>query len=79
MSPTSPVVGVDDTGFGKRLRAFIVTRPEEHRDTDEIMQLRPRQPSSLQECPATWRSSTNSPERHRKLLRPVLIDMDVDS
>ena len=73
------VVGVDDNEFGKRLRAFVVPTCGASQDADEIRQYVkanlarhkvPRDVVFVDELP---RNATG------KLLRPVLIDMDVDS
>jgi len=73
------VVGIDDNEFGKRLRAFVVPTCGASQDADEIRQYVkanlarhkvPRDVVFVDELP---RNATG------KLLRPVLIDMDVDS
>lgn len=73
------VVGVDDVEFGKRLRAFIVSEPGAARDAAEIKQYVkdnlarhkvPRDVVFVDELP---RNATG------KLLRRVLVEMDVTS
>jgi fatty-acyl-CoA synthase len=73
------VVGVDDSEFGKRLRAFIVSQPGAPQDTEEIkLYVKnnlarykvPRDVVFIDELP---RNATG------KLLRRVLTEMDVDS
>ena len=73
------VVGVDDSDFGKRLRAFIVSRPGAPQDVEEIKLFVknnlarykvPRDVVFIDELP---RNATG------KLLRRVLTEMDVDS
>nr|WP_233528865.1 acyl-CoA synthetase [Antrihabitans stalagmiti] len=73
------VVGVDDREFGKRLRAFIVPSPDAKRDEKEIKEYVknnlarykvPREVVFLDELP---RNATG------KLLRKVLVDMDVST
>jgi fatty-acyl-CoA synthase len=73
------VVGIDDSDFGKRLRAFIVSRPGATQDGEEIKLYvktnlarykAPRDVVFLDELP---RNATG------KLLRRVLTEMDVDS
>ena len=73
------VVGVDDVEFGKRLRAFVVPEPGAVRDAAEVKQYVkdnlarhkvPRDVVFVEELP---RNATG------KLLRRVLVDMDVDS
>ena len=73
------VVGVDDSEFGKRLRAFIVSQPGAPQDTEEIKlyvknnlarHKVPRDVVFIDELP---RNATG------KLLRRVLTEMDVDS
>ncbi|HXB87384.1 acyl-CoA synthetase [Mycobacterium sp.] len=73
------VVGVDDSDFGKRLRAFIVSRPGAPQDIEEIkLYVKnnlarykvPRDVVFIDELP---RNATG------KLLRRVLTEMDVDS
>jgi fatty-acyl-CoA synthase len=73
------VVGVDDSEFGKRLRAFIVSQPGAPQDVDEIkLYVKnnlarykvPRDVVFIDELP---RNATG------KLLRRVLTEMDVDS
>ena len=72
------VVGVDDSEFGKRLRAFIVSRPGAPQDVEEIkLYVKdnlarykvPRDVVFIDELP---RNATG------KLLRRVLTEMDVD-
>ncbi|MGO9032195.1 acyl-CoA synthetase [Mycobacterium sp.] len=72
------VVGVDDSEFGKRLRAFIVSQPGAPQDTEEIKlyvknnlarHKVPRDVVFIDELP---RNATG------KLLRRVLTEMDVD-
>ncbi|MDT5140283.1 MAG: fatty-acyl-CoA synthase, partial [Mycobacterium sp.] len=71
------VVGVDDVEFGKRLRAFIVSEPGAAQDASEIQQYVknnlarhkvPRDVVFIEELP---RNATG------KLLRRVLVEMDV--
>jgi fatty-acyl-CoA synthase len=71
------VVGVDDVEFGKRLRAFIVSEPGAAQDATEIQQYVknnlarhkvPRDVVFIEELP---RNATG------KLLRRVLVEMDV--
>jgi fatty-acyl-CoA synthase len=71
------VVGVDDVEWGKRLRAFIVSQPGATQDADEIKAFVknnlarhkvPRDVVFIEELP---RNTTG------KLLRRVLIEMDV--
>jgi len=73
------VVGIDDSDFGKRLRAFIVSRPGAPQDVEEIKLYVKnnlarykvsRDVVFLDELP---RNATG------KLLRRVLTEMDVDS
>ncbi|MDY6998894.1 MAG: acyl-CoA synthetase, partial [Actinomycetota bacterium] len=73
------VVGVDDVEFGKRLRAFVVPEPGAGPDAAEIKQYVkdnlarhkvPRDVVFVEELP---RNATG------KLLRRVLVEMDVDS
>ncbi len=73
------VVGVDDAEFGKRLRAFVVPEPGAQQDADEIKlyvknnlarHKVPRDVVFIDELP---RNATG------KLLRRVLVEMDVDS
>ncbi len=73
------VVGVGDRDFGKRLRAFIVPSPDASRDAQEIKDYIkdnlarykvPREVVFLDELP---RNATG------KLLRKVLVDMDIDA
>jgi fatty-acyl-CoA synthase len=73
------VVGVDDSDFGKRLRAFIVSQPGAPQDIEEIkLYVKnnlarykvPRDVVFIDELP---RNTTG------KLLRRVLTEMDVDS
>ena len=73
------VVGVDDSEFGKRLRAFIVSQPGAPQDVEEIkLHVKnnlarykvPRDVVFVEELP---RNTTG------KLLRRVLTEMDVDS
>jgi fatty-acyl-CoA synthase len=73
------VVGVDDSDFGKRLRAFIVSQPGARQDVEEIkLYVKsnlarykvPRDVVFIDELP---RNATG------KLLRRVLTEMDVDS
>ena len=73
------VVGVDDSEFGKRLRAFIVSQPGAPQDIEEIKlyvknnlarHKVPRDMVFIDELP---RNATG------KLLRRVLTEMDVDS
>jgi fatty-acyl-CoA synthase len=73
------VVGVDDSDFGKRLRAFIVSQPGAPQDIEEIkLYVKnnlarykvPRDVVFIDELP---RNATG------KLLRRVLTEMDVDS
>ncbi|MGV0813744.1 acyl-CoA synthetase [Mycolicibacterium boenickei] len=73
------VVGVDDVEFGKRLRAFVVSEPGASPDVAEIKQYVkdnlarhkvPRDVVFIDELP---RNATG------KLLRRVLVEMDVDS
>jgi len=73
------VVGVDDSEFGKRLRAFIVSQPGAPQDVEEIkLYVKnnlarykvPRDVVFIDELP---RNATG------KLLRRVLAEMDVDS
>ncbi|WP_029106725.1 acyl-CoA synthetase [Mycobacterium sp. URHD0025] len=73
------VVGVDDVEFGKRLRAFVVPEPGASPDGSEIKQYVkdnlarhkvPRDVVFIEELP---RNATG------KLLRRVLVEMDVDS
>ncbi len=73
------VIGVDDTEFGKRLRAFIVPQPGAPQDVEEIkLYVKnnlarykvPRDVVFIDELP---RNTTG------KLLRRVLTEMDVDS
>jgi fatty-acyl-CoA synthase len=73
------VVGVDDSEFGKRLRAFIVSQPGAPQDIEEIKHYVknnlarhkvPRDVVFIDELP---RNATG------KLLRRVLTEMDVDS
>jgi fatty-acyl-CoA synthase len=73
------VVGVDDSEFGKRLRAFIVSQPGAPQDIEEIkLYVKnnlarykvPRDVVFIDELP---RNATG------KLLRRVLTEMDVDS
>ncbi|KHO22968.1 acyl-CoA synthetase [Mycolicibacterium setense] len=73
------VVGVDDVEFGKRLRAFVVPEPGASPDGAEIKQYVkdnlarhkvPRDVVFIEELP---RNATG------KLLRRVLVEMDVDS
>lgn len=72
------VVGVDDSEFGKRLRAFVVSRPGAPQDAEEIkLYVKhnlarykvPRDVVFIDELP---RNATG------KLLRRVLTEMDVD-
>ena len=72
------VVGVDDVEFGKRLRAFVVAEPDAARDAAAIKQYVkdnlarhkvPRDVVFVDELP---RNTTG------KLLRRVLVDMEVD-
>jgi fatty-acyl-CoA synthase len=72
------VVGVDDSEFGKRLRAFIVSQPGAPQDIEEIKlyvknnlarHKVPRDVVFIDELP---RNATG------KLLRRVLTEMDVD-
>jgi fatty-acyl-CoA synthase len=71
------VVGVDDVEFGKRLRAFVVSEPGAAQDATEIQQYVknnlarhkvPRDVVFIEELP---RNATG------KLLRRVLVEMDV--
>ena len=73
------VVGVDDVEFGKRLRAFIVTEPGVEQDAAEVKQYVkdnlarhkvPRDVVFIDELP---RNATG------KLLRRVLVEMDVEA
>ena len=73
------VVGVDDSEFGKRLRAFVVSQPGAAQDAEEIkLYVKnnlarykvPRDVVFIDELP---RNATG------KLLRRVLTEMDVDS
>lgn len=73
------VVGVDDVEFGKRLRAFIVPEPGAAKDEAEIKQYVkdnlarhkvPRDVVFVEELP---RNATG------KLLRRVLVEMDIDT
>ncbi|GLP76580.1 hypothetical protein TUM20983_36900 [Mycobacterium antarcticum] len=73
------VVGVDDVEFGKRLRAFVVPTPGAAPEADDIRQYVknnlarykvPRDVVFVEELP---RNTTG------KVLRRVLIDMDVKS
>lgn len=73
------VVGVDDVEFGKRLRAFIVSEPGAGQDAAEVKQYVkdnlarhkvPRDVVFIDELP---RNATG------KLLRRVLVEMDVDA
>ncbi|MFY1621038.1 acyl-CoA synthetase [Micromonospora sp. WMMD736] len=73
------VVGVDDVEFGKRLRAFVVSEPGAGQDAAEIKQYVknnlarhkvPRDVVFIEELP---RNATG------KLLRRVLVEMDVDT
>ena len=73
------VVGVDDVEFGKRLRAFVVSEPGAQQDAAELKQYVkdnlarhkvPRDVVFIGELP---RNATG------KLLRRVLVEMDVDS
>ena len=73
------VVGVDDVEFGKRLRAFIVSEPGGAQDAAEVKQYVkdnlarhkvPRDVIFIDELP---RNATG------KLLRRVLVDMDVEA
>lgn len=72
------VVGVDDAEFGKRLRAFVVAEPGAERDAAQIKQYVkdnlarhkvPRDVVFVDELP---RNATG------KLLRRVLVDMEID-
>jgi fatty-acyl-CoA synthase len=73
------VVGVDDVEFGKRLRAFIVAEPGAARDAAEIKQhvkdnlARHKVPRDVVFVDELPRNATG------KLLRRVLVEMDVDS
>lgn len=73
------VVGVDDVEFGKRLRAFIVSEPGAARDAAEIKQhvkdnlARHKVPRDVVFVDELPRNATG------KLLRRVLVEMDVDS
>ena len=73
------VVGVDDAEFGKRLRAFVVLEPGAQQDAEQIKlyvknnlarHKVPRDVVFIDELP---RNATG------KLLRRVLVEMDVDS
>jgi len=73
------VVGVDDVEFGKRLRAFIVSEPGAGQDAAEVKQYVkdnlarhkvPRDVVFINELP---RNATG------KLLRRVLVEMDVEA
>ncbi len=73
------MVGVDDSDFGKRLRAFIVSQPDKSQHVEEIkLYVKnnlarykvPRDVVFVDELP---RNATG------KLLRRVLTEMDVDS
>ena len=73
------VVGVDDVEFGKRLRAFVVLKPDAQQDAEQIkLYVKnnlarykvPRDVVFIDELP---RNATG------KLLRRVLTEMDVDS
>lgn len=73
------VVGVDDVEFGKRLRAFIVSEPGAELDDTEVKQYVkdnlarhkvPRDVVFIDELP---RNATG------KLLRRVLVDMDIEA
>jgi fatty-acyl-CoA synthase len=73
------VVGVDDSEFGKRLRAFIVSQPGALQDAEEIkLYVKknlarykvPRDVVFIDELP---RNATG------KLLRRVLTELDVDA
>lgn len=73
------VVGVDDVEFGKRLRAFIVSEPGAELDSTEVKQYVkdnlarhkvPRDVVFIDELP---RNATG------KLLRRVLVDMDIEA
>ncbi|MDA2892631.1 acyl-CoA synthetase [Mycolicibacterium sp. BiH015] len=73
------VVGVDDVEFGKRLRAFIVAEPGAARNAAEIKQhvkdnlARHKVPRDVVFVDELPRNATG------KLLRRVLVEMDVDS
>ena len=73
------MVGVDDVEFGKRLRAFVVSEPGAEQDAAELKQYVkdnlarhkvPRDVVFIDELP---RNATG------KLLRRVLVEMDVDT
>ncbi|WP_024444552.1 acyl-CoA synthetase [Mycolicibacterium iranicum] len=73
------VVGVDDVEFGKRLRAFIVAEPGAAKDAAEIKQhvkdnlARHKVPRDVVFVDELPRNATG------KLLRRVLVELDVDS
>jgi fatty-acyl-CoA synthase len=73
------VVGVDDSDFGKRLRAFIVSQPGAPQDVEEIKLYvknnlaRYKVPRDVVFIDQLPRNATG------KLLRRVLTEMDVDS
>lgn len=73
------VVGVDDVEFGKRLRAFIVAEPGAAKDAAEIKQhvkdnlARRKVPRDVVFVDELPRNATG------KLLRRVLVELDVDS
>jgi fatty-acyl-CoA synthase len=73
------VVGVDDTEFGKRLRAFVVSAPGSSQDAEEIKQYvrdnlaRHKVPRDVVFIDDLPRNTTG------KLLRRVLAEMDVDN
>jgi fatty-acyl-CoA synthase len=73
------VVGVDDSEFGKRLRAFIVSQPGATQDADEI-KLHVKNNLARYKVPRDVVFVDELPHNATgKLLRRVLAEMDVDS
>jgi len=71
------VVGVDDVDFGKRLRAFVVLKPGAQPNAEQI-KLHVKNNLARHKVHATWCSSTNCRRNATgKLLRRVLVEMDV--
>jgi len=73
------VVGIDDSDFGKRLRAFIVSRPGAPQDVEEIKLYVKNNLARLQGAPRCGVPRRAATQCHGKLLRRVLTEMDVDS
>ena len=73
------VVGVDDSEFGKRLRAFIVSQPGAEQDVEEI-KLYVKNNLARYKVPRDVVFIDELPHNATgKLLRRVLTEMDVDS